>query len=276
MKQLSPLEGDPMEERLLLVEKKEKICTITFNRPERRNALSPLLLFQLADILTRLKDEGEVRCLVLRGAGDKAFSAGYDISAIPTDMTPEMAEAFRAKNPLQTGLQAIIDFPYPVIAMINGPAFGAGCELAMTCDIRIAVEGARLSIPPAKLGIIYHQTGIMNFINIIGLGNAKEMFFTGRAYEASRAREMGLVNYVVPPAQLSSFTYEIAQEIAENAPLSLKGLKFIFNKCFQYQKANPEDAREIEALRTEAFNSEDLKEGQRAFQEKRKPVFKGR
>ena len=265
-----------MEERLLLVERQDKICTVIFNRPERRNALSPLLLFQFAEILTRLKDEGEMRCLVLRGAGDKAFSAGYDISAIPTDMTPEMAEAFRAKNPLQTGLQAIIDFPYPVIAMINGPAFGAGCELAMTCDLRIAAEGARLSIPPAKLGIIYHQTGIMNFINIIGLGNAKEMFFTGRAYEASRAREMGLVNYVVPPAQLSSFTYEMAQEIAENAPLSLKGLKLIFNKCFQYQKANAEDAREIEDLRTQAFNSEDLKEGQRAFQEKRKPVFKGR
>jgi len=265
-----------MEEKFLLVERQEKVGTIIFNRPERRNALSPLMLFQLAAILNQLKEEGEVRCLVIRGAGDKAFSAGYDISAIPTDMTPEMAEAFRTKNPLQTGLQAIIDFPYPVIAMINGHAFGAGCELAMTCDLRLAAEGARLSIPPAKLGIVYHQTGIMNFINIVGLGNAKEMFFTGRAYEASRAREMGLVNYVVPLDQLPSFTYEMAQEIAENAPLSLKGLKFIFNKCFQFQKISPEDAQEIETIRTQAFNSEDLKEGQRAFQEKRKPVFKGR
>jgi len=265
-----------MEERLLLIEKQEKVCTILINRPERRNALSPLMLFQLADTLTRLKEEDEVRCLVIRGAGDKAFSAGYDISAIPTNMTPEMAETFRAKNPLQTGLQAIIDFPYPVIAMINGHAFGAGCELAITCDIRIAAEGARLSMPPAKLGIIYHWSGIMRFINVVGLANAKEMFFTGRAYEASRVREMGLVNYVVPADQIAPFTYEMAQEISENAPLSLKGLKTIFYKCFQYQKIDPEDDRAIEMLRNQAFKSEDLKEGQRAFQEKRKPVFKGR
>jgi len=265
-----------MEEKFLLTEKKEGICTITLNRPERRNALSPHLLFELADTLTRLKEEGEVRCLVIRGAGETAFSSGYDISAIPTNMTPEMAEAFRTKNPLQAGLGAVTDFPYPVIAMINGHAFGAGCELAMCCDIRIAVERARLSMPPAKLGVIYHSSGIFRFINVVGLANAKEMFFTGRAYEASRAREMGLLHYVVPADRLSSFTYEMAQEISENAPLSLRGLKIIFNKCLQYQKIDPQDDQQIEALRDQAFNSEDLKEGQRAFQEKRKPVFKGR
>lgn len=265
-----------MEENFLLTEKKEKICTIILNRPERRNALSPIMLFQLADTLTRIKEEGEVHCLVIRGAGETAFSSGYDISAIPTNLTPEIAEAFKTKNPLQAGLGAVIDFPYPVIAMINGHAFGAGCELAMCCDIRIAAEGARLSMPPARLGVIYHGSGIMRFINVVGLANAKEMFFTGRAYEASRAREMGLLNYVVPADRLSSFTYEMAQEISENAPLSLRGLKVIFNKCLQYQKIDPQDDQEIEALRNQAFNSEDLKEGQRAFQEKRKPVFKGR
>jgi enoyl-CoA hydratase/carnithine racemase len=265
-----------MEEKLLLTEKKEQICTIIINRPERRNALSPPLLFELADTLTRLKEEGEVRCLVIRGAGEAAFSSGYDISAIPTNMTPERAEAFKTKNPLQAGLGAVTDFPYPVIALINGHAFGAGCELAMCCDIRIAVEAARLSMPPARLGVIYHGSGILRFINVVGLANAKEMFFTGRAYEASRAREMGLVHYVVPADRLSSFTYEMAQEISENAPLSLRGLKIIFNKCLQYQKIDPQDDQEIEALRDQAFNSEDLKEGQRAFREKRKPVFKGR
>ena len=265
-----------MEEKFLLIEKKERICTIILNRPERRNALSPRLLFELADTLTRLKEEGEVRCLVIRGAGEAAFSSGYDISAIPTNMTPESAEAFKTKNPLQAGLGAVTDFPYPVIALINGHAFGAGCELAMCCDIRIAVEAARLSMPPARLGVIYHGSGILRFINVVGLANAKEMFFTGRAYEASRAREMGLVHYVVPADRLSSFTYEMAQEISENAPLSLRGLKIIFNKCLQYQKIDPQDDQEIEALVNQAFNSEDLKEGQRAFREKRKPVFKGR
>jgi enoyl-CoA hydratase/carnithine racemase len=213
---------------------------------------------------------------VIRGAGESAFSSGYDISALPTDLTPELAAALKAKNPLQTGLRAIIDFPYPVIAMINGHAYGGGCDMAITCDIRIAAEGARLSMPPSKLGVVYHWSGMMRFINVVGLANAKEMFFTGRSYEASRAQQMGLVNYVVPADHLISFTYEMAQEISENAPLSLQGLKIIFNKCSQYQKIDPEDAREMEALRDLAFSSEDVKEGQRAFQEKRKPIFKGR
>jgi enoyl-CoA hydratase len=265
-----------MGEDLLLTEKKERICTITFNRPEKRNALTPIMLFQFADLLNSLKEEGEVRCLVLRGAGDKAFSAGYDISEIPKDMTPEMAAAFKTKNPLHTGLQSIIDFPYPVIAMVNGHAFGAGCDLAMTCDLRITAENAQMGLPPAKLGIIYQPGGILRMINAVGVANAKEIFFTGRGYAAPKAKEMGLVHYVLPPDQLASFTYGMAREISENAPLSLKGMKVIFNKIFLSQKLDPKDMEEIEALRHQAFNSEDIKEGQQAFKEKRKPVFKGR
>jgi enoyl-CoA hydratase len=265
-----------MPQEWLLTEKKERICTVTFNRPEKRNALTPIMLFQLADLLNSLKEEGEVRCLVLRGAGDRAFSAGYDISEIPKDMTPEMAAVFKTKNPLHTGLQSIIDFPYPVIAMVNGHAFGAGCDLAMTCDLRIAAENAQMGLPPAKLGIIYQPGGILRMINAVGVANAKEIFFTGRSYAAPKAKEMGLVHYVLPPDQLASFTYEMAREISENAPLSLKGMKVIFNKIFLSQKLDPKDMEEIEALRLQAFNSEDIKEGQRAFKEKRKPVFKGR
>ncbi len=264
------------EKNLLLVERKERICTVTINRPEKRNALSPLLLFEFAKVLKALKEEGEIRCLVIRGAGDKAFSAGFDIGEIPANATPEEQATFRAKNPLQTGFSAIPDFPYPVIAMINGAAYGAGCELALTCDIRIAAEGIRMSMPPAKLGVVYHAAGLLKFINIIGLANTKEMFLTGRAYETSRAKEMGLVHYVLPSGELENFTYQMAQEISENAPLSLAGLKTIFNKCLQYQRLSPEDERESERLRALASQSEDLKEGQRAFQEKRKPVFKGR
>ena len=265
-----------MEEKLLLTERQEKVYTIIFNRPERRNALSPLMLFQLAETLRELQEEGEVRCLVIRGAGDKAFSSGYDISDIPTNLTPEQAAALKAQSPFQNVITALLDFPYPVIAMINGHAFGVGCDLAMTCDIRIAAEHAQMGIPPAKLGIIYQPDGILRLINIVGLANAKEIFFTGRSYGALKAKEMGLVHHVLPPDQLASFTYEMAQEISANAPLSLKGMKLIFNKCMKYQRLDPEDAREIEALRVQAFNSEDLKEGQRAFKEKRKPVFKGR
>lgn len=265
-----------MEEKLLLVEKKGRICTISFNRPEKRNALSPLLLFQLTDTIEQLKKEGEIRCLILRGAGDKAFSSGYDISAIPTNPTPEMAEALRVKNPFQTALQAVIDFPYPVIAMIKGPALGAACELAVACDLRIAAEDSRFGIPPAKLGLVYSWSGIMRLINVIGVGYTKEIFFTGRTFDAARAREMGLVNHVVPVDQFDSFTYAMAEEISENAPLSLTGMKTVFRKCEKCQKLDPQDALEIETLRQQALNSEDSKEAQRAFKEKRKPVFHGR
>ncbi len=265
-----------MAEEFLIMEKQDRVGTIIINRPERRNALSPLMLFRMADLLAELQKGDEIRCVVIKGAGDKVFSAGYDIADLPVDLTPEMAEAFRTKNPLRTALKAILDFPYPVIAMINGHAIGAGCELAVTCDIRVAAEGAKLSMPPAKLGIVYHWAGVFQFINTAGLANAKEMFFTGRAYDAHRAREMGLVNYVVPGDKLASFTYEMAQEISENAPLSLKGHKTIFNKYLLRQRVSPEDIKEMEEIVDHAFHSEDLKEGQKAFQEKRKPVFKGR
>lgn len=260
----------------LLVEKKGSICTLIFNRPERRNAFSPLLLHNLAETIGQIKQENEVRCIIVRGAGDKAFSSGYDIGAIPTNVSPEVLEQLRKKNPLQTAVEAIEDFPFPVIAMINGVAFGAGCELAVACDLRIAIETARMGMPPAKLGLIYMPVGILRFINCVGMANAKEIFFTGRYFPVSRAREMGLVHYVVPDAQLISFTEEMAQEIAGNAPLSLRGMKFIFQSCLKFQKIEPEDMKAIEMLVGQAFNSEDLKEGQKAFAEKRKPVFKGR
>ncbi|MDI6753728.1 MAG: enoyl-CoA hydratase-related protein [Thermodesulfobacteriota bacterium] len=268
--------GEKMEENLLLLEKREGVGIIAFNRPERRNALSPLLLYQLSEMLNQLKMEDEIRCVVLKGAGDKAFSSGYDITAIPTNISPEVMEALKTKNPLQMALEAIQEFPYPVIAMINGMALGAGCELAMTCDIRIAVDTARLGMPPAKLGLVYMPAGIMRFVNVAGLANAKEIFFTGRYFPASRAKEMGLVHYLLPMEQLLPFTEEMAQEIAGNAPLSLKGMKTIFNAWGKSQQMEAEDRKEIERLVAQAFNSEDLKEGQKAFFEKRNPIFKGR
>ncbi len=178
-------------ENLLLTEKTERIITITFNRPERRNALSPVLLHEFSALLGELKKEDEVRCVVLRGAGDKAFSSGYDISALPTEVSPELMETLRKTNPLEDALQTIRDFPYPVIAMINGMAFGAGCELAAVCDIRIAAESARLGMPPAKLGLIYMPAGVLRFMNVVGLANAKEIFFTGRYFPAVTGQRDG-------------------------------------------------------------------------------------
>ena len=195
-----------MEEPLILTEKKERVFTLIFNRPERRNALNPPMLSLSIEILNRIREQGEIRCLVIRGAGDKAFSSGYDIADIPTNLTPEETAALKTRSPFQGLLNAIWDFPFPVIAMINGHALGAGFDLAMCCDIRIAAEPALLGIPPVKLGIIYQPDGIQRLINVAGLANAKELFFTGRSYKAPQAKEMGLVHYVLPPDQLSSFT----------------------------------------------------------------------
>ncbi len=264
-----------MEERLL-TERTERICTIRINRPEKRNALSPLVFTELIDLLQRLREEDEVRCVVITGCGEKAFSSGFDISDIPVDTSPEVAEAAKGDTPLDNGMRAVRDFPYPVIAMINGLAYGAGCELAVTCDIRIAADDVRFSMPPAKLGIVYRWRGIMKLIDVVGPAYAKEIFLTGRAYGAAQAREMGLVNYVLPREELAPFVYRMAQDIAENAPLALKATKTIFNQIHHDQRLSPQDVQEMERLRYDAYRSEDLKEGQRAFREKRKPVFLGR
>lgn len=260
----------------LLIEKEGRVCTIAINRPEKKNALSPILLLELTDFLNRLKEEDEIRCVVIRGSGERVFSSGYDISDLPINVTPEVSDAAKGDTPLDNCMKTVSEFPYPVIAMINGLAYGAGCELGVTCDIRISADDARFCMPPAKLGIVYRWRGVLKFIDVIGPGYAKEMFFSGRSYEAQRAKEMGLVNYVLPRDQLSSFVYGMAQDISENAPLSLKAVKIIFNRFHHEHRFRSEDAHEIETLRYQAFRSEDIREGEQAFREKRKPVFRGR
>jgi enoyl-CoA hydratase/carnithine racemase len=264
------------EQSLLLLEKRGRVTLITLNWPEKHNILTPVMLIELAERLRELAEEDETRCLVIRGAGEEAFSSGYDLRAIPVDPSPEMTELLKKNpNPLATGLDAVAAFPYPVIAMLNGLTIGGACELALTCDIRIAVDELRMGIPPAKLGIVYFPTGIQKFLNIIGLANTKELFLTGDYVNAERAKEMGLVNYVVPRAELEDFTFSMADGIAANAPLSLKGTKQIINLLLQYQEMKPPASQEAYRLIGEAFASEDMREAQRAFKEKRKPEFKG-
>jgi enoyl-CoA hydratase len=263
-------------EDILLVEIKGRVATLVLNRPEKRNSLSPELLIRLHQTLEVLKQEGDVRVVVLRGAGDKAFSAGYDIASIPARVPPAMEEKLKTRNPLDLAVYSLIHFPYPVIALLNGDAFGAGCELALCCDLRLAAEDIRMGMPPARLGLVYPPAGLIRFIQIIGPANARELFFTGRFYPVQRAKEMGLVHYALPREELSSFTYTMAEEMAANAPLSLQGLKRIFNLVAQPLTLPEGDQAEAEALLIRALNSEDLKEGQTAFLQKRKPVFKGR
>ncbi len=266
-----------MSDNLVLVDKKGFVATLILNRPEKGNALSPALLVELCQAMDSVKADREIRVVVITGAGEKAFSAGFDIGNIPTEkMTPELEQALKTRDITELGYGSIADYPYLVIAMINGYAYGAGLELITGCDIRIAVDTAKFGMPPARLGALYHPSSILHFINVVGEANTKELFLTARPVTAQRAREMGLVNYVVPRGELPSVTYQMAQQLSENAPLALSGTKTIISKLLNYQKLSREDEEEIAALLARVGSSEDLKEGQRAFLEKRKPVFKGK
>lgn len=264
-----------LEPKELITEEKDSICTITLNRPEKRNLLTPSMLLKLDSELRRLKTDGEIRCVVIRGSGDKAFSSGYDISAIGK-IKDDMMRDYIGDHPLIITSRAIENFPYPVIAMINGHAFGGGLELAMTCDIRISVDDALFAMPPAKLGVIYTYTGIRKFLNIIGLGYTKELFLTGRNTDAKKAEKIGLVNYIVPRPELEEFTYKLASEIRENAPLSMSTMKKMINSWQRNQSTSREDEELIKEMILEVQGSEDYKEGKRAFTEKRRPKFQGR
>lgn len=264
---------------MLLIEKRGRVGTLLLNCPKKRNALNAELLLQLRQELQRLSEDDHVRAVIIRGAGDEAFCSGYDIGALTGDKGEAGNPPARESNafaPFEKAVGAITDYPYPVIAMLNGYAFGGGCELAVACDIRAGGDHIRLGMTPAKIGMIYTAKGLMRFIRTIGLSKTKEMFFTGRTYDARAAKEMGLLDYLVPSVDLERFTYHLAEEIAENAPLSLKGIKRIINLILRSEERMiQEDLTEAEKIVTDVLRSRDLKEGQTAFLEKRPPRFKG-
>ncbi len=256
----------------LIIEENRPICTISFNRPEKRNLVTPLMLTELTSELKRLSDEDIVRCVILRGAGDKAFSSGYDIHAIGDN---DMIKHHEGDHPLGRALRTVQDFPYPIIAMLNGHAFGAGLEIAVTCDIRIAVDDSLFGMPPAKLGVVYSHSGMKKFVDLIGPGYTKELFLVGRPVSSERAKEIGLVNFMVSREDLQHFTFEMAKEISDNAPLSLRTLKKITN-ILRTSTITAEDEKLIREMTLQVQNSDDYKEGQKSFAEKRKPKFKGK
>ncbi|MBU3914848.1 enoyl-CoA hydratase/isomerase family protein [bacterium] len=260
---------------VLQVRKDGFICTLTLNRPEKRNSLSPELLINLKETLDEFAKDDSVRAVVIRGAGDKSFCAGYDLNLLPTSDNKEGNTPGNI-NPFEEAMETIVNFPYPVIALMNGYAFGGGCDLAISCDIRIGVDNLRIGMVPAKLGVVYSASGLKRFINAVGIARTKELFFTGRHYQAPFLKEIGFLNYMLPQDEIESFTYAMAQEISENSPLSLKGTKKVLRLINDSNVISENDLKEAEAISLRSFLSEDLKEGQLAFFEKRKAEFKGK
>lgn len=263
-----------MEKEILLCERRGNIGTLIFNRPEKRNALSEALLFKLDLTLKEWGEDRTIRTVVITGAGEESFSSGYDIGEIlvvsPHENSP------REPDLLKKTTDTVKHFPCPTIAMMNGYAMGAGLHMAICCDIRIGAENLKVGMPPAKLGLVYHPEGLMQFAEVLGMVKTGEMFYTGRTYDATEAKEMGILNYLVPKPDLRTFTYNLAGEIAANAPLAVRGTKRILNMLRKSEgRLTKEEIREAENIVSRAFNSSDRKEGQAAFFEKRKPRFTG-
>jgi enoyl-CoA hydratase/carnithine racemase len=257
--------------RLRLDAPAEHVARLTIDSPAKRNALDLEMLDALAGELPRI----DARCLLVTATGP-VFSAGYDIGNLRGAEAGADAEALVA-HPFQAAIEALDAFPFPVVAALNGHAIGGGLELAVTCDLRLASEDAELGMPPARLGLVYSHTGLRRFEALVGPAHTREMFFTARTVAAARALAWGLVDEVVPAAELEAFAVDYAARIAANAPLSLRGNKRVLRALEDAARAlSPEEERELVALREACFASDDFAEGVRAFAEKRAPRWTGR
>jgi enoyl-CoA hydratase/carnithine racemase len=247
--------------KLLLDFPREAVARLRLSNPEKRNPLDHEVLDALAEALPELDRGIEVRCVVITGTG-RAFSAGYDIGGIPQETFERDAEALVA-HPFHAAMEAVSAHPYPVIAALNGHCLGGGLELAVRCDLRVCAASARLGMPPAKLGLIYGHTGLERFIDVIGV------------VDAERALQMGLVGQVVGDDEVESAALELAAEVAGNAPLSMRGNKRAIETLARFPRLSAEQEEELVELRRSCFASQDLREGIRAFAEKRRPRWRG-
>jgi enoyl-CoA hydratase/carnithine racemase len=241
------------------------VARVTIDNAAKRNALDRPILEGLASTLARL----DARCVVLTGAGN-VFSAGYDIGDLAPERLAEEA-ADLLTHPFEAALAALDAVEVPVVAALGGHAFGGGLELALACDLRVCAAGARLGMPPARLGVVYSHTGLRRFVDAIGAARTRELFLTARPIGAETALAWGLVNEVTD--DVAQHSVALAAEIASLSPLSLRGTKRVLRAL--HIDPDPEALAELHALRDAAFRSEDFAEGVRAFTEKREPRWRG-
>jgi enoyl-CoA hydratase/carnithine racemase len=261
-----------MAGELLLDRPADGVLRLTISNPAKRNALDHAILDAIAAVL---RDLGDARTVLLTGA-DGMFSSGYDIGDIADDLFAEEAERLVA-HPFSAALKGLQSCEIPTVAALPGHTIGGGLELALACDLRVAADGILLGMPPAKLGLVYSHTGLRRFLEAIGAPRTRELFLTGRNIDARTALSWGLVNEVVGAADLEDAALDLAQDLAANAPLSVRGNKRAIRELLAAEGAlDPEVERELVELREASFHSDDLREGVRAFGEKRPARWKGR
>jgi enoyl-CoA hydratase len=249
------------------------IGTITFNNPDKRNAMSLEMWEGFGDALAALRDDAAVRVVILTGAGGKAFVSGADISQFEKERhNAQASEQYSRRSSASRALLA--DYPKPTIACIRGFCIGGGLQVAMLADIRIAAEASQFGIPAAKLGIAYGFDGLRHLVSLVGPSWARLLMFTGMRIDAGEALRIGLVDRVVPPAELEQTVDDIAKTISGNAPLAVAAAKLTIAEILKDPDARDIDA--IKAIGNRCMDSEDFREGRRAFMEKRKPNFTGR
>ena len=257
----------------LLAHKDGAIGWITFNNPARHNAVSMSMWESLPRALSAFERDPEVRVVVVRGAGEKAFVSGADISEFKEKRaSKEAAEAYNAAG--DAAHVALQEFSKPTIAMVRGYCIGGGCAVAIDCDMRIAAENSVYAIPAGRLGLGYRYDGIRRLIDLVGPSFASEIFYTARKFSAQEAAAMGLINRLVPVAELETYTRNYAAMIADNAPLTLAAVKR--SVLERYKDPSVRDLERCQAMVDACFASADYEEGRSAFMDKRRPVFKGR
>lgn len=251
----------------ILTSAADGIATVTLNRPDKRNAMNAAVLGGLRTAFEELDGRRDVRVIVVRGAGP-AFCAGMDLRAME-----QRGGAADPEADVVAVLRRIERSRHPTIALVHGDAFAGGCELALHCDLRVAAESARFAMPLARIGLVVPFTLGYKLVEIVGPAHTRELLFTGQPIHAARAREIGMVHQVVPAAAVESATYALARTIADNAPLSLTGMKAMILRAVSARDAITH--ADLDALALVARRSADASEGRRAMLEKRKPVFRG-
>jgi enoyl-CoA hydratase/carnithine racemase len=246
---------------------------LTFNNPQRHNAMSLEMWREATAKLEVLACNAAARVIVLTGAGGKAFVSGADISKFESERSS--ADGIAVYNAATERFsQTLLDCPQATVAMIRGYCIGGGLGIAVACDLRVAAEHSRFGVPAAKLGLGYSLGNLRRLVNLMGPQFTAEMLFTARQFEAAEAARIGLINHLVPDAEIESYVWSIAETIAGNAPLTIRATKAILHEL--ERDAAERDSARCEALVKACFASEDYREGSLAFLEKRKPVFTGK